>query len=349
MSIWLVRAGSHGEYEQKFLSENRVYVTWDELDADLSKLSNKAALQSLLEQTYPKEKTNTLRNWMSQLWPFAHSMAIGDLVVVPLKSEPVIYIGEITSEYQHNPAGPDPFYHFRTVNWIGEAIPRYHFGQDLLYSFGAFMTICRIQRNHAEARLEAMRASHWAAENTASITKASGATQLPDMATDAETGPPNLEELARDQIASLIAAKFKGHGLTRLIEAILKAQGYTTFRSPEGPDGVVDILAGAGPLGFEAPRLCVQVKSQDTPVEAKVVHELLGAMQSVNADQGLLVSWNGFKSSVPKMVPGNFFRLRLWTQKEVLEQLFAYYDQLDEEIKAELPLKRIWVVTAQEE
>lgn len=38
MSIWLIRAGSHGEFEQKFLQENRVYVTWDNLASDLSKL-----------------------------------------------------------------------------------------------------------------------------------------------------------------------------------------------------------------------------------------------------------------------------------------------------------------------
>lgn len=28
MAVWLVRAGSHGEYESKFISESRVYVTW---------------------------------------------------------------------------------------------------------------------------------------------------------------------------------------------------------------------------------------------------------------------------------------------------------------------------------
>jgi hypothetical protein len=30
MAIWLIRAGSHGEYELKFIQENRVYV--DKLD-----------------------------------------------------------------------------------------------------------------------------------------------------------------------------------------------------------------------------------------------------------------------------------------------------------------------------
>jgi restriction system protein len=41
--------------------------------------------------------------------------------------------------------------------------------------------------------------------------------------------------------------------------------------------------------------------------------------------------------------------VRLWTQKELLEQLFTHYDHLDEDLKAELPLKRIWTVAAQEE
>jgi restriction system protein len=41
--------------------------------------------------------------------------------------------------------------------------------------------------------------------------------------------------------------------------------------------------------------------------------------------------------------------VRLWTQKEFLESLFAHYDQLDEDLRAELPLKRIWTVAAQDE
>ena len=30
MAVWLSRAGKHGEYKQKFLQENRVYITWDD-------------------------------------------------------------------------------------------------------------------------------------------------------------------------------------------------------------------------------------------------------------------------------------------------------------------------------
>lgn len=30
MGIWPIRAGTHGEYEQKFIQETGVYVTWDD-------------------------------------------------------------------------------------------------------------------------------------------------------------------------------------------------------------------------------------------------------------------------------------------------------------------------------
>jgi restriction system protein len=155
--------------------------------------------------------------------------------------------------------------------------------------------------------------------------------------------------MSQDLIARLILAKFKGHGLARLVDGILQAQGYTTYRPPEGPDGGIDILAGTGPLGFGAPRLCVQVKSQDTPVELSVLTQLKGAMNGVNATEGLLVSWGGFKDSVTRRTADNFFGVRLWTQKELLEALFATYDNLGEELKAELPLNRIWTVAAQGE
>lgn len=49
--------------------------------------------------------------------------------------------------------------------------------------------------------------------------------------------------MARDQIARLIIAQFKGHGLAKLVDALLRAQGYTTYMSPEGPDEGIDILA----------------------------------------------------------------------------------------------------------
>lgn len=343
MAIWLIRAGKNGAYEEKFLQDGRVYVTWDCLDINLAKLAQRSELATEMTERYPDAKSKTIVNWVSQVWPFAHVIQKGDLVVLPSKTQPLIYIGEITGDYQASLNGPNPFYHWRAVKWLGEGVPRSHFGQDLLYSFGAFLTICRIRRNNAEQRIAAMRANGWKSETLA-------ASAQPEALTDDEVGESvNLEELASDQIASLIAARFKGHALTRLVEGVLKAQGYTTYRSPEGPDGGADILAGSGPLGFAAPRLCVEVKSEAAPIGREPLDKLLGAMTKFNADQGLFVAWGGFKGNVQKELAAQFFRLRLWTQKDLLEKLFEQYDRLDEDLKAELPLKRVWMMAMQDE
>ena len=345
MAVWVIRAGSHGDYELKFIQENRVYVTWDDLDVDLAKLGQRAELTDAITERYRDTKPRAIANWVSQIWPFAHEMSKSDLVVLPLKTQRAIQIGEITGDYHFEPDGPRPFFHWRPVKWIAEAIPRAHFGKDLLNSFGALMTICRVQRNNAEARIVAMRANGWKPETIAAVTKAS----VVQVAESAEASDTDLEEAARDQIAQLITARFKGHGFTRLVEGILKAQGYITYRSAEGADGGADILAGAGPLGFGAPRLCVEVKSESSPIDRPTVDKLLGAVTKFGAQEGLFVSWSGFRANVQKELAASFFRVRLWTQKELLEALFAHYDHIDDDLKAELPLKRIWTVAVQDE
>ena len=345
MTIWLVRAGGQGEYEERFLRERRIYLTWEGLGDDLSRLSNRQDLTVLLNQNYPDTKPKTITNWSSQIWPFAKEMKIDDLVVVPLKTQRTIQVGRIRGGYNFTSEGPDPFFHWREVDWIGESVPRENFGQDLLHCFGAFMTICRIQRNQAEQRIAAMRDNGWRRETLVSVVQdpASTGTLAPD-----NDLPTDLEEAGMDQISRLIMARFRGHNLTRLVEGILKAQGYVTYRSPEGADGGADILAGADPLGFGSPRLCVEVKSEATPIDRPTVDKLLGAMTKFGAQEGLFVSWSGFKATVQKELAQSFFRVRLWSQSELLEALFANYDRLDAKLRAELPLKQIWTVAVPE-
>ncbi|MFO8102305.1 MAG: restriction endonuclease [Dehalococcoidia bacterium] len=340
MALWLVRAGSRGEYEKKFLDEKRIYLTWHDLSYDLSKSKDPKALNALLLKVHPDEKLNTVKNWTSQVWQFVKEMKSGDWVVMPSKMKPAIHFAEITGDYQFVPKGPDPYYHFREIKWLAKDIPRSNFDQDLLYSFGAFKTICQISRNDAEKRIRDMGRKKWKAP-------ASISTDIPKTGEESEL-VSDLEQLAKDEIAKHITRKFKGHAMARLVEAVLQAQGYTTYRSPEGPDKGIDLLAAPGPLGFGSPRLCVQVKSTDVPVDTSTLNQLIGSMQNVNAEQGLLVSWGGFKSSVDKEIPNQFFRVRLWDQNSLIQEIMNNYDRLDEDIKTELPLKQIWTMSIPE-
>lgn len=340
MKIWLVRAGGSGEYENKFLLEDRVFVTWDGYSNDISKLESQDELRQSLAQYYPDVKPGAIKNWASQIWPFGHRMQVGDWIVLPSKKKGSIHFGKISGKYQFHPEGPDPFFHSRAVEWFATDIPRSNFDQDLLYSFGAFMTICRISRNNAEHRLQQMAENNWKSK-VSDVTDSS-----PDDASESEGGiaGTDVERYAKDQIVKFIAARFTGHSLARLVEAILEAQGFFVHRSPEGPDKGVDLLAASGPLGFESPRICVQVKSGDTPVDRPTLDQLVGAMQNFGADRGLLVSWAGFKSTVDKEIPAQFFRVRVWDQDQLIDELLEAYPNLDEELRAELPFKRVWSV-----
>ena len=339
MSLWLMRAGRHGEHEHRFLDEGRVYLTWGGLNRDLSKCLNRDALRKVLEEVYPNAEPGRIRNNVGQIWAFSHKMNRGDWVVLPSKHKPSISVGEITGDYTYNPDAENCFYHYRDVRWIERDIPRSNFAQDILYSLGAFMTVCQIKRHDAEKRIHEMAKSGWKPMTGWSIstpvTEAIDATDETDEFTD-------LERVARDQIAKMIVAKFKGHGMARLVNAILQAQGYTTYISPLGPDKGIDILAAPAPMGFGEPKICVQVKSSDSPLDRPTLDQLIGTMQNVQAQHGLLVSWGGFKATVDKEKAVQFFRVRLWDQDDLIDNLLDNYQTLDEDVRAELPLKLIW-------
>lgn len=337
MSVWLFRAGKNGEFEDKFLTDQRVYLTWDNLNFDLSSINEKQDLYAKLLAHYNLDKEKTAINWASQIWPIAHRMEIGDWVVLPSKINRTIHFGEIKSNYVYNESLGSPYYHYREVNWFATDIPRDNFDQDILYSLGAFMTVCKIHKNNAEFRLKEIYKNNW-------INKITGTSEKikDDDSTDDST--VDLNEFNIDRISDYIIRKFKGHDMELLIEEILKAKGFTTYRSPEGADFGVDLLASSGTLGFGTPRICVQVKSTDGTVDRPTLDQLIGTMSNYNADYGLLVSWSGFKSSVIKEIPKHFFKVRLWDSKKIIEEIFDNYDNLSDTIRAEIPLKRVWML-----
>ena len=342
MAIWLFRAGRTGQFETKCINDKRIYLTWSNLDTDLSKFHEKIDLYNYLKDTYSESDTKIgrIRNWTGQIWPIAHTMNIDDWIILPSKSKSSIHIGRITGEYCYKPTNDDPFLHFRDVDWFAPDIPRSNFDQDLLYSFGAFMTVCRISRNNAEQRIKDMSKNSW--KSTYSGIKSVQIENVDDESTLNEI--IDIEEFSYDSIAKYLIRKYKGHNMARIIDAILHAKGYTTYISPEGPDKGIDILAAPGQLGFGNPRICVQIKTNEQPIDRPTLDQLIGTMNNVQADQGLLISWSGFKSSVTKEIPIQFFRVRLWDQGDIIRELMNVYEDLDEDIKSEIPLKKIWTL-----
>lgn len=349
MALWLIRAGKYGQHEQRFFSDSRCYLTWDGTeDIDLKKVKNFEGVKELLAKLYPDEKPKTRINWASQIAPFVFEVQKGDWVVLPRKRTAALAFAEVLETYSFNRKAQATYRHSIKVKWLNIDVPRTVFDQDLLYSFGAFMTVCRMAKNNAEARVRAMEKAGWNSTNAG--------TSLPTQAKAPLQGAPetieehfDVEQSARDQITKVVQARFKGHGMAELVGAILRAQGFKTHISSPGPDGGIDILAAPGTFGFAEPRICVQVKSQQTPVERAVLDALGGVMKKVHATHGLLVCWGGFKGSVSKEEAQQFFHIRLWDANDLINELLTIYDKMDADTRAQLPLKRVWTLAAADE
>jgi len=290
-------------------------------------------------QHYPDKSQAQISNWVGQVWAFVGVIEIGDLVTMPLKLSPSVAFGRVEGNYKFRSDFPSDAMHSRPVTWFN-TIPRNRIDQDIRYSLGAFLTVCKIERNDAERRLRSLLDGGSIA--TSIVEQPVNASIASDSAVDSDEQSGSIEALARDGIRNHIARHFAGHDLAELVRAVLDAQGFTTYLSPPGPDGGIDILAGSGPHGFDDPRFAIQVKSGSTAVDTSVFREFQGVMRAFGTDRGLIVSWSGFKPTVMREVPREFFRIRLWTDEDLIREITAVYEKLPAAIQARLPLKRTW-------
>jgi len=333
MKLWTVRAGRYGQQEQICLDHEFITIGWDELP-DLKTFKTRDDLFEKYQEIY-KQGKGKAGITVGQIWRFANEITKGDLVALPSKFQPVIHIGKVIGEYKYEAI--KDIVHWRPVKWL-QTIPRAAFDQDLLYSFGSLLTVSQVSRERAVERVLSLIEGR----KIPLVDK----TETVDLEAEEDY---DVERIAKDRIIKVINRKFKGHDFAKLVEQILKAQGYTTQLSPPGADGGLDILVSSGTLGFEHPRICVQVKSTTSQVDVKTLRELQGVMRKVKAEFGLLVSWSGFNSKVISEVKEEFFFIRLWTADDILENIFKYYDKFTDDFKAELPLKRFWLFVEEED
>ena len=119
----------------------------------------------------------------------------------------------------------------------------------------------------------------------------------------------DFEDLASQQIASLIKSEFAGHALEDLMAQIVQVKGYTTKVWSLGPVGGVDILAAVEGLGSGEDRICVQVKSGDGPDDHDVVVRQRGSVAGKGADEGSSGQHRGSYRRRPKRVGQRLLRV----------------------------------------
>jgi len=333
MALWVVRCGGDGSFEQEALAESIVGIGWGKL-GDLSKVGTREEVQELYAKTHPDESIKSQQNQVAQVFAFRSRIAKGDLVALPLKNSPSIAFGRIKGDYKFTPDAHGFVKHQRSVEWIKE-IPRSSMDQDLLFSFGAFLTVFQVRRNDAEVRVQALLSG-------VRLPMPESPKNIASEEDEELVENFDIEQFSRDQIRKVIEQKYSGHALAILVGEILKAEGFTVLVSPAGPDGGVDVLAGSGVTGFEDPKIAVQVKSGSIVVDAPTLRELQGTMTNFGASNGLVVSWGGFNQAAIKDARKSFLSLHTWNSDDIINHVTANWEKLPEEIRATLRLKQIW-------
>lgn len=154
---WLVRGSKDERFDPWMLENGYTGVGFREIPR-LDQAADLPAMKQLIQANMPDEKAGAVGNYAAQLNAFANKITAGDIVVLPLKKEGLLAFGTVTGDYEYL-TDSDGLKHVRKVNWDRIDVNRASINQDLLYSLGAFSTVCEIKRNDAAYRLGRVRAA----------------------------------------------------------------------------------------------------------------------------------------------------------------------------------------------
>jgi restriction system protein len=323
-TIWGIHAGRTGDADELFLKKNVVALGWHEV-GDLSKIgADREAFKAAVAKTFPDKKPMAVANNAGQLYRFVHEMQVGDIVVYPSKRDRQIHIGRVESGYRYDPSYEKSYPNLRAVKWL-KVVPRTQFTQGALYEIGSAMSLFQI-KNYADEFRAALEGK---------------VVSLP-VSKDETVGPvaDDIEEITRDYVLKTLSQELKGHPFAYFVAHLLNKMDYRTRVSPEGPDGGIDIIAHRDELGFEPPIIKVQVKCIDGKSGDPEVSALYGKIG--NNEYGLFVTIGEFTNQA-KTFAKSKTNLRLIDGDELVDLIFAHYEQFDSRYKSILPLKQVYV------
>ena len=325
--------GSKGAFESEALDEGLVFVGFG-IDEDLAG-KDEEAVKRLVGDRWPEGSAQQRGRIASQVNMLCNRMAIGDLVVIVLKKNVgSVAIGTVTGEYCFD-SSRHGVPHVRTVEWALPSLPVTSEWEPYLPYLIRPNTINPVR--HPETASFVIRTVESGGETVE-------AESIQGEFEDGTNTPASVRGIADQQIVALIKSRFPDKKLERLVAGVLEAEGYTIGPTVDGPDQGVDVLAGHGILGFEPPLMCVQVKHESGPTRAPAVQQLKGAVDDFGAAQGLFVSWGGYTRDAEREARRSFFKIRLWYRDDLIQAVCRNYDRLPAELKAEIPLQRIWTV-----
>lgn len=326
--LWMVRAGEGGYLLDEFLSRGLVAIGWNGI-GDLAPLNTSDKIKAALRADDPEYTDAQININAGQIFRFRNEFKKGDHVVTYDRVKRVYSIGEITSDAEYNLNLFD-YHHIRRVKWL-QTVQRDNLLPATRNSLGAISTIFELPKEAVADIMANLNQTNAAPSHAIAATVATAET----LEIIKEDTIAKAHEFIKDKVLQL-----NWEQMQELVAGVLRAMGYKTKISSKGPDRGRDIIASPDGLGFEEPRIFVEVKHRGGAMGAPEIRSFVGGLRG--KDRGLYVSTGGFSKEANYEAERASIPITLADADFLVDLIVQYYDQFDTDSKALVPLRKIY-------
>jgi len=148
------------------------------------------------------------------------------------------------------------------------------------------------------------------------------------------------EDAARTEILDYIA-KMPPYDFQACCAELIRGLGHeVAWISPPGPDGGLDFVAFADPIGASGRRIKGQVKRQQSKQDVNDVGAFLSKLKG--DDVGVFIALGGFTKNAEMDARADERRLSMLDGADFVRLWIEHYERLNEEARELLRLRPIW-------
>ena len=324
---WMVRSGNDNQLVDQVESKGAVAIGWSEM-GDLSSLKGRNDFKGRYQAAYPEHSTNRVAVNAGQIYRFCCEIKPGDYVLTYDKAARELLVGIAEGGYEYLPELFSSEYpHVHRVQWI-KRTSRDAYTIAARNSMGSVLTVFQID--------------DYIGEIYSLTTTTSPAAEVEQIAVAAETPPFYEETKARaDELIADMVSQLDPYDFQDLVAGVLRAMGFRAVSSKPGRDQGIDIVAHPDYLGFERPRIKVQVKHRESAAGGPDMRSFCGTLRT--GESGLFVSTGGFTRDAQIESERAREPVTCLDRDGFIQLMLEHYEALEPEFKAKIPLRRMWV------
>ncbi len=334
-----------------FLNQNCIALGFDEV-GDLSEITARWQVKFRLQKLFSKAALDSIADNAGRLLRF-REIETGDIVVAFDRDARVYHLGEVTGTYAFHNNVPE-FKHRHPVVWFAKTLR-----EDLLPETRNYLSTNATDFTVAESALTDLLRKAEASEGEECqnrlLNSKVGTTRVNEDGelSSAKIDPFHLrkveatlddlfgevksrgQEFIKDKLLSLEVNQMK-----QLVAGVLRGIGYKTLATDSASDTGRGFLVSADGLGLASTRIIVEVMHHKRKMGVQDMCNFIGGIPQ--GDRGLLVSTGGFAPEAREEADRTNTPITLIDLERLATLLTQYYDTIDSDTKALVPLRKIY-------